>query len=343
MWKGLCGVDMEMLKPTWNGIDPWVMWTMGVRLCVMPGLPGIPRIRLAARIRNGMDMDLHYGSICGFCGMDLNPEGEASRGKGQEVGGCHYGFKARRRLSLYLRVEWFLSFYRSKGSGETRALADLGIHISADIFEAAQRQFQEAARIESNSVPLGAVDAPGLADLGILTSAGILQATQREYEQPRESGSVERQPRSLEDRLGNNELARLGNNQPARPALFQSVQMDGGSRVPLAPRLASEDEAHNQPNTAMLAGPDFRPSAEMMEAGRRSLVAGLGLRTVADISEESRNENFRQRRRARTVLLLPGLVGSREGRERVLAALISQRQSARGPRSREHQPLSETM
>jgi hypothetical protein len=24
---------------------------------------------------NGMDMDPHYGSICGFRGMDLNPEG----------------------------------------------------------------------------------------------------------------------------------------------------------------------------------------------------------------------------------------------------------------------------
>jgi hypothetical protein len=79
--------------------------------------------------------------------------------------------------------------------------------------------------------------------------------------------------------------------------------------VPLAPRPsvgslagpASEEEAHNQPNTATFTGPDFRPSAEMPEAGRRSLVAGLGLRTVADISEESRNENFRQQRRMRTV------------------------------------------
>ncbi|KAH6959977.1 hypothetical protein BKA56DRAFT_624011 [Ilyonectria sp. MPI-CAGE-AT-0026] len=85
---------------------------------------------------------------------------------------------------------------------ENVALAGLGIRTSADIFEAAQRQFQEAVRTESNSVPLGAVDAPGLADLGILTSAGTLKATQREYEQPRESGSVERQPRSLERERG---------------------------------------------------------------------------------------------------------------------------------------------
>ncbi|KAM6514317.1 hypothetical protein FALCPG4_015467 [Fusarium falciforme] len=118
----------------------------------------------------------------------------------------------------------------------------------------------------------------------------------------RESGSVERQPRSLE--------GRPGNNQPAGPgASFRSVQIDGGRRVPLAPRPsvgslagpASEEEAHNQPNTATFAGPDFRPSAEVLEAGRRSLVAALGLRTVADISEESRNENFGQRRRTRTV------------------------------------------
>ena len=52
-----------------------------------------------------------------------------------------------------------------------------------------------------------------------------------------------------------------------------------------------------QRSAGMLAGPDVCPSAETLEAGRRSLVTGLGLRTVADISEESRNENSRQRRR----------------------------------------------
>lgn len=208
---------------------------------------------------------------------------------------------------------------------ENVVLAGLGVRTSADIFEAAQRQFQEAARTERNSVPPGAVDASGLAGLGIRTSANVLEATQREYEQsrekgsrrrrgrkPRESDSVERQLKSLEGRPGNNEAARPGDNQPARTALFRSVQMDGGSRVSLAPRPASQEEAHNQPNTAMLAGPDFRPSAEMLEAGRRSLVAGLGLRTVADISEELINENFRQRSRTRRVESFVQVAGEAE-------------------------------
>lgn len=196
---------------------------------------------------------------------------------------------------------------RDARNRENVVLADLGIRTSADIFEAAQRRFQEAARTESNSVPPGAVDASELAGLGIRTSVDILEATQREYEQsrekgsrrrrgrkPRESSSVERQPRDLEGRRENNEAARP-------TALFRSIQIDGGSRVPLAPRPAIEEGAHNQPNKAMLAGPDSRPLAEMLEARRRSLVAGLGLRTVADIFEESRNENVRQRRRTKRV------------------------------------------
>lgn len=144
---------------------------------------------------------------------------------------------------------------------------------------------------ESNSVPPGAVDASGLAGLGIRTSADILKATQREYEQsrekgsrrrrgrkPKKSGSVERQLRSLEGRPGNNEAARPENNQPARArVLFQSVHIYRGSRVPLAPRPASKDEAYNQPNIAILTGPDFSLSAEIFEAGQMSLVVGLGL------------------------------------------------------------------
>ncbi|KAH6971920.1 hypothetical protein EDB80DRAFT_693090 [Ilyonectria destructans] len=126
---------------------------------------------------------------------------------------------------------------------ENVALAGLGVRTSADIFEAAQRQFQEAARTESNSVPPGAVDASGLAGLGIRTSANVLEATQREYEQsrekgsrrrrgrkPRESDSVERQLKSLEGRPGNNEAARPGNNQPARTALFRFPSIGGNVR-----------------------------------------------------------------------------------------------------------------
>ncbi|KAJ4176199.1 hypothetical protein NW759_017556, partial [Fusarium solani] len=208
-----------------------------------------------------------------------------------------------------------LNLRRDMRNRENVALAGLGIRTSADIFEAAERQLEEA---RSWKAPPRArpADTSALASLGIRTSADMWEATQKQQEEAREkkssrqqrgrksreSGSVERQPRSLE--------GRPGNNQPAGPgASFRSVQIDGGRRVPLAPRPsvgslagpASEEEAHNQPNTVTFAGPDFRPSAEMLEAGRRSLVAALGLRTVADISEESRNENFRQRRRTRTV------------------------------------------
>ncbi|KAH6999268.1 hypothetical protein EDB80DRAFT_812214 [Ilyonectria destructans] len=62
----------------------------------------------------------------------------------------------------------------------------------------------------------------------------------------------------------------------------------------------------------MLAGSDSRPWEEMLEAGRRSLVAGLGLRTVADTSEKLRNENFRQRRRTRRVESFGQVAGEAE-------------------------------
>ena len=208
-----------------------------------------------------------------------------------------------------------LNLRRDMRNRENVALAGLGIRTSADIFEAAERQLEEA-RSWKAPPRAGPADTSALASLGIRTSADMWEATQKQQEEAREkkssrqqrgrksreSGSVERQPRSLE--------GRPGNNQPAGPgASFRSVQIDGGRRVPLAPRPsvgslagpASEEEAHNQPNTVTFAGPDFRPSAEVLEAGRRSLVAALGLRTVADISEESRNENFGQRRRTRTV------------------------------------------
>ncbi|KAL6359150.1 hypothetical protein LRP88_07367 [Fusarium phalaenopsidis] len=211
-----------------------------------------------------------------------------------------------------------LNRQRDMRNRENVALANLGIRTSADIFEAAERQLEEA-RSWKAPPQAGPADTSVLASLGIRASADMWEATQKQQEEAREkkssrqqrgrksreSGSVKRQPRSLE--------GRPGNNQPAGPgALFRSVQMDGGRRVPLAPRPSvgslagpgSEEEAHNQPNMATFAGQDFRPSAEMLEAGRRSLVAGLGLRTVADISEESRNENFRQRRRTRTLPIL---------------------------------------
>ncbi|KAM6523017.1 hypothetical protein FSOLCH5_003646 [Fusarium solani] len=219
-----------------------------------------------------------------------------------------------------------LNLRRDMRNRENVALAGLGIRTSADIFEAAERQLEEA-RSWKAPPRAGPADTSALASLGIRTSADIWEATQKQQEEAREkkssrqqrgrksreSGSVERQPRSLE--------GRPGNNQPAGPgALFRSVQIDGGSRVPLAARPsggclagpANVEKAHNQPNTVTLAGPDFRPSAEMLEAGRRSLVAGLGLRTVADISEESRNENFRQRRRTRTVESFSQVAGGAE-------------------------------
>ncbi|KAM6513724.1 hypothetical protein FALCPG4_016094 [Fusarium falciforme] len=219
-----------------------------------------------------------------------------------------------------------LNLRRDMRNRENVALAGLGIRTSADIFEAAERQLEEA-RSWKAPARAGPADTSALANLGIRTSADMWEATQKQQEEAREkkssrqqrgrksreSGSVERQPRSLE--------GRPGNNQPAGPgASFRSVQIDGGRRVPLAPRPsvgslagpASEEEAHNQPNTATFAGPDFRPSAEVLEAGRRSLVAALGLRTVADISEESRNENFGQRRRTRTVESFSQVAGGAE-------------------------------
>ncbi|KAM6506895.1 hypothetical protein FALCPG4_018748 [Fusarium falciforme] len=219
-----------------------------------------------------------------------------------------------------------LNLRRDMRNRENVALAGLGIRTSADIFEAAERQLEEA-RSWKAPPRAGPADTSALASLGIQTSADIWEATQKQQEEAREkkssrqqrgqklreSGSVERQLRSLE--------GRPGNNQPAGPgASFRSVQIDGGHRVPLAPRPsvgslagpASEEEAHNQPNTATFAGPDFRPSAEVLEAGRRSLVVALGLRTVADISEESRNENFGQRRRTRTVESFSQVAGGAE-------------------------------
>lgn len=81
---------------------------------------------------------------------------------------------------------------RDARNRENVALAGLGIRTSADIFEAAQRQFQEV-RTERNPVWQGTVDASALSGLGIRTSADILEATQREYEQSREEKSSRRQ------------------------------------------------------------------------------------------------------------------------------------------------------
>lgn len=60
---------------------------------------------------------------------------------------------------------------------ENVTLAGLGIRTSADIFEAAQRQYEEA-RGERNPVWRGTVEASALAGLGIRTLADILEATQ---------------------------------------------------------------------------------------------------------------------------------------------------------------------
>ncbi|RSL79022.1 hypothetical protein CEP52_017575, partial [Fusarium oligoseptatum] len=203
-----------------------------------------------------------------------------------------------------------LNLRRDMRNRENVALAGLGIRTSADIFEAAERQLEEA-RSWKAPPRAGPADTSALASLGIRTSADMWEATQKQQEEAREkkssrqqrgrksreSGSVERQPRSLE--------GRPGNNQPAGPgALFRSVQIDGGSRVPLAPRPsvgslagpASEEEAHTQPNTATFAGPDFRPSAEVLEAGRRS----------------RETKNFGQRRRTRTVESFSQVAGGAE-------------------------------
>ncbi|KAH7142799.1 hypothetical protein B0J13DRAFT_636504 [Dactylonectria estremocensis] len=64
---------------------------------------------------------------------------------------------------------------------ENLALAGLGIRTSAAIFEAAQKQYEEA-RGERNPAWRGTVDASALAGLCIRTSANILEATEREYD-----------------------------------------------------------------------------------------------------------------------------------------------------------------
>jgi len=48
---------------------------------------------------NGMDMDPHYGSICGFRGMDLNPAVVMTEHRGRELsgdfdGGAHRDYVA---------------------------------------------------------------------------------------------------------------------------------------------------------------------------------------------------------------------------------------------------------
>ncbi|KAJ3453670.1 hypothetical protein MRS44_017917 [Fusarium solani] len=81
-----------------------------------------------------------------------------------------------------------LDLRRDMRNRENVALAGLGIRTSADIFEAAERQLEEA-RSWKAPPRAGPADTSALASLGIRTSADLWEATQKQQEEAREKKS----------------------------------------------------------------------------------------------------------------------------------------------------------
>ncbi|KAJ3530216.1 hypothetical protein NM208_g9424 [Fusarium decemcellulare] len=147
---------------------------------------------------------------------------------------------------------------RDKRNRENVALANLGIRTSADIFEAAERQLEEA-RLWKAPAQAGPADTSALASLGIQTSAEIWEATQKQYEKPGQKFQPPRQQRTRKPTTASSrravskvqEAVKHRGPGPGRPS------RQGGRR-----RAGSDSTEERTPKRARNAGREEKTDAE---------------------------------------------------------------------------------